>query len=133
MKQNIRNILFTKFFSFLLHNLESKLQQEYALKWLQHEVFWMQRSRIQWLKEGDRNTKFFHRVTKANFKRNHIHRLVNDHGTAISNPSSLTTHCKELFTKIYSNRDSAPPTTLTLPNVLHQVLTEANKLIRRRK
>lgn len=129
MKRNIRNILFTKFFSFLLHNLKPELQQEHALKRLQYKVFWRQRSRIQSLIEGDKSTKFLHQVTKVNFKRNHIHCLVNDHGTAISDPSSLTTHCKELLSKIYSNRDSAPPTTLTLANFLHRVLIEADNAL----
>ena len=38
----------------------------------EEELFWRQRSRILWLQEGDRNSAFFHAVTKARKARNCI-------------------------------------------------------------
>lgn len=39
------------------------------------EIMWPQKSRVQWLKEGDQNTKFFHRMTTSRRAINHIHCL----------------------------------------------------------
>ena len=44
-----------------LHNIISK-----------EEKFWRQRSRINWLKEGDQNTKFFHLSTLKHRENNRI-------------------------------------------------------------
>eukprot|EP00253_Pinus_taeda_P031502 PITA_31502 len=43
----------------------------------QEEIYWRQKSRIQWLKEGERNTKFFHRTTVQRRMHNQIPFIVN--------------------------------------------------------
>ena len=37
--------------------------EELSKVWKREEKYWMQRSRIKWLKEEDRNKKFFHQST----------------------------------------------------------------------
>jgi hypothetical protein len=44
------------------------------------EMMWLQRSRITWLKEGDYNTKYFHRTTTARVKKNRIKHLRKEDG-----------------------------------------------------
>lgn len=58
--------------------------EKYHLEWeklcKQEEVFWKQKSRVQWLKEGERNTKFFHGSTIANQTHNRISFIKNEDG-----------------------------------------------------
>jgi hypothetical protein len=39
------------------------------------EMMWLQRSHISWLKEGDRNTRYFHRKAVWRAKKNNITKL----------------------------------------------------------
>lgn len=47
------------------------------------EIFWRQRSRILWLQGGDRNSSFFHAVTKVRKARNHITTIENEEGVPV--------------------------------------------------
>lgn len=45
------------------------------------EMMLLQRSRITWLKEGERNTKYLHRRAVWRARRNHIRRLMKSDGS----------------------------------------------------
>lgn len=57
-----------------------KHNQEWENLCKQEEVFWRQKSRVQRLKEGEENTKFFHRSAMANRAHNRISSILNENG-----------------------------------------------------
>ncbi|CAA7036116.1 unnamed protein product [Microthlaspi erraticum] len=61
----------------LMKNLKFDLAEAYK----QEEIFWRQRSREQWLKAGDRNTKYFHNCVKGKKIQNRILMLKDDAGS----------------------------------------------------
>eukprot|EP00253_Pinus_taeda_P001635 PITA_01635 len=61
---------------------------------------WRQKSRIQWLKEGEQNTKFFHRSTLDYRGVNKILSLKNDQGECIENHQGIATLLTEHFNNI---------------------------------
>ena len=59
-----------------------KQQEIYPLSQLasrerHEEIYWKQKSRNQWLQEGECNTKFFHNMVIQNRQRSKIHKLWN--------------------------------------------------------
>ena len=47
------------------------------------EIFWRQKSRITWLKDGDANTKFFHRSSILRRRQNRIHHITDHAGNDV--------------------------------------------------
>lgn len=50
------------------------MEHEEVLK--NEEISWSQRSGVLWLKEGDKNTMFFHQSANTHRRYNHIDQLV---------------------------------------------------------
>lgn len=70
-------------------NLELELTQEFNQVLKQEEDFWKLKSRVNWLNEGDSNTRFFHTTTLNRRRRNQIIALENNNGTWVYDLPSL--------------------------------------------
>ena len=53
------------------------------------EVLWRQKSKAQWLKEGDRNTRFFHHATVIRRHTNTIRAIYSDHDGWIEDEADI--------------------------------------------
>ncbi len=63
---------------------------------LLEEVSWRQKLRALWLREGDKCTKFFHRVANSNRRNNSIDRLLVS-GTLSLDHTEIREHIVQLY------------------------------------
>jgi hypothetical protein len=77
----------------------------------QEEMWWLQRSRISWLKEGDRNTKYFQSKAVWRARKNKIRELIDDNGTTHSDMPTMSAMANDYFQSIHTadpNLNHAP-------------------------
>ncbi|XP_027156752.1 uncharacterized protein LOC113757854 [Coffea eugenioides] len=81
-----------------LNDLKKQLADAYK----EEETFWSQKARISWLREGDKNTKYFHSYVKGRRVSNRLNRLQREDGSWTANDDEVVTklsdYVKELFT-----------------------------------
>ena len=85
------------------------------------EMFWKQKSRVFWLREGDRNTKFFHALTKQRRARNKITQLQDVNGNIVEDEEGLVAIATSYFRQIFESSNpedieealAQVPTTIT--------------------
>jgi hypothetical protein len=65
----------------------------------QTELYWKQRSHVQWMKNGDRNTKYFHSVASERKRINRIKKLRREDGSVVEEEGAL----KEVVTNYFLN------------------------------
>ena len=80
---------------------------------LLEEISWRQKSRVLHLKEGDTNTRFFHRMANSNRKNNGIESLMVN-GTLSSNQGMIADCITHFFMNLYFEHQVVRP----FPNVL---------------
>lgn len=72
---------------------------------MKEELYWKQRAKLFWLKEGDENTRFFHASASARKKANHISFLENENGVREDNPEAMCNIVKDYFVKIFGESE----------------------------
>lgn len=75
----------------------TKIRKHYNELLHSHEIFWKQRAKTLWLKEGDMNSRYFHSMAFARKKKNIIIRLRNVQGLWCVDSDEINTLIKSYF------------------------------------
>ena len=68
---------------------------------LKEEFQWRQKSRVKWIKEGDCNSKFFHRMTTRRRNKKFIKSLISERGETLSNIKVISEEIVNFFGKLF--------------------------------
>ncbi len=72
------------------------------------ECSWHQKSRVLWLKEGDNNTKFFHKMANSNRRRNYIGGLEVD-GVYYEEEVEMRDHVVQFYQNMFCETEEWRP------------------------
>lgn len=90
-----------------LLKLEQILRKEIKEVLFQEEILWKQKSRIEWIRKGDKSTKFFHLTTLIKRLRNKIDCLMNEDGDWVSDKEQLKDLAINYYSKLFSPEDNS--------------------------
>ena len=68
----------------------------------EEEIWWQQRSKVQWLGKGDRSTKYFHHRASERRKKNTINDLWNEEGVWCDSKENIASATIAYFEEIYT-------------------------------
>ena len=77
-----------------------RIRDELEKATLLEEICWRQKSRVLCVKEGDKNTKFFHRIANSHRRVNSIDRLMVD-GELTSDPTVIANCISQFYKQLY--------------------------------
>ncbi|XP_056845199.1 uncharacterized protein LOC130496777 [Raphanus sativus] len=83
----------------LIQDIKTKLNAAY----LAEEEYWKQRSRLLWLKLGDRNTGYFHAITKSRKRANAFSVLENDDGQMVNKEEEIVQVIGDYFQHLFTS------------------------------
>lgn len=84
---------------------EDELEIKFKLcaTYREDELYWKQKSRILWLRGGDRNTRYFHAKTKQRRARNRITRLKNSMGEWVHTEEEIEAVAAGYFPELFTS------------------------------
>ncbi|KAM1778363.1 hypothetical protein ACFX12_039867 [Malus domestica] len=71
--------------------------------WEIEESYWLQRSRVKWLREGDANTAFFHQSTLQRRRRNCVVKLQDEGQRWVENQESIRHTFDEHYINLFTS------------------------------
>ncbi|XP_074378458.1 uncharacterized protein LOC141719995 [Apium graveolens] len=89
------------------------------------EVYWKQRAKQFWLKEGDQNTRFFHSYASGRKKNNQVTKLKDKHGVWKEGKEDIREIITEYFEELFQTTGTAGE--LSEREYVHRVAEEQNQ------
>ena len=86
-----------------------KREKELAKAYMQEERFWKEKSRVNWLKWGDQNTKFFHSKFQARNRQNKIWRLEDGAGGWCIRTENIGNRAVDYFKELFESSNPSNP------------------------
>ena len=80
-----------------------QLEREINSLMYKEAQLWRQRSKIEWLRDGDRNTRFYHSKASQRRRRNYIKGLFDSNGVWCSQPSRVATIAVDFYQQLFSS------------------------------
>ncbi|XP_071902137.1 uncharacterized protein [Coffea arabica] len=102
-------------------SLKKQLKEAYK----EEELYWLQKSRIQWLREGDKNTKFFHASVQGRRRRNRLNKLQREDGTWTESEQAVSKEIAEYYRNLFNSNDVGDLTEV-LDGIPHTITDELN-------
>jgi hypothetical protein len=93
---------------------------------LQDDIYWRQRAKKHWYKDGDKNTKFFQASANARKKAKCIPSLEDDNNVKVTNIDALCSVAKNYFADIFQSKPSHMA--LVIDNISQTVTNDLVKL-----
>ncbi|XP_061376477.1 uncharacterized protein LOC133318493, partial [Gastrolobium bilobum] len=86
-----------------LEKVECKIKAELEEVLDQEELLWYEKSRTQWINQGDRNTRYYHTKTIVRRKRGRIMELKDDNGSWIHEEEGLVKMIHNFYINLFKD------------------------------
>lgn len=104
----------------LIQEMNTKLEEAYSAE----EAYWRQRSRLLWLRLGDRNTGFFHATTKGRKRANSFSVIENVEGTMCYKEEEISKVIVNYFHDMFTSMGAANNKEETVRKALKPMVSE---------
>jgi hypothetical protein len=101
---------------------QRELSEEIGKLLEMEEIQWAQRSRVNWLQYGDRNTNYFHNAASTRRKKNRIKKLLDDNGIPAEGTAYLNPLISDYFAGLFATEVDEPD-----PGLLSKVIPKVSE------